>query len=60
LQIAKGRQMTVGDRNLNERFRESISAKPRIRPRARDGTHIGEQIRWPPLKQSHKFGNRTH
>jgi hypothetical protein len=44
-QTAKGRQMTVGDPSIKERFRESISVELRIRPRARDRAQIDEQLR---------------
>jgi hypothetical protein len=58
-QTAKGRQMTVGDPSIQERFRESISVELRIRPRARDRAHIDEQVHGHLPEQSYKFFDRA-
>ena len=57
-QTAKGRQMTVRYFRTSERFRESIGIELRIRPRARDRTHINEQVHVHLLEQNQEFGDR--
>jgi hypothetical protein len=51
--------MPVTYPGATERFGESIGVELRIRPRARDRTHIDEQIGAYLLEQSQKFGDRT-
>ena len=58
-QTAKSRQMSVGYSSTGERFGESLGVELRICPRARDGTHIDEQIDGYLLEQSQEFANRT-
>lgn len=58
-QTAKSRQMSVGYSSTGERFGESLGVELRICPRARDRTHIDEQIDGYLLEQSQEFANRT-
>ena len=58
-QAAKSREMPVTYPSATERFGESIGVKLRIRPRARDRTHIDEQIDAYLLEQKQEFVNRT-
>ena len=51
--------MPVTYLDATERFGESIGVKLRIRPRARDRTHVDEQVDAYLLDQSQKFGDRT-
>jgi hypothetical protein len=50
--------MSITYSRITERFRESIGVELRIGPRARDRTHIDEQIDAYMLEQGQKFGDR--
>lgn len=57
-QTAKSRQVSIGYPSTTERFGESIGVELRIRPRARDRTHIDEQIDAYLLEQIQEFADR--
>jgi membrane-anchored protein YejM (alkaline phosphatase superfamily) len=58
-QTAESRQMPISYPSTTERFGESIGVELRIRPRARDRTHIDEQFDAYPLEQRQEFADRT-
>ena len=58
-QTSKSRQMSIRYFRTTECFRESIGVELRICPRARDRTHIDEQIDVHLLEQTQEFGDRT-
>ena len=58
-QTTKSHQMPVTYPDATERFGESIGVELRIRSRARDRTHIDEQIDAYLLEQKQEFVNRT-
>lgn len=58
-QTAKNRQMSVGYSSAGERFGESLGVELRSCRRARDRTHIDEQIDGYLLEQSQEFADRT-
>ena len=51
--------MSITYSRVTQRSGESIGVELRIGPRARDRTHIDEQIDAYLLEQSQKFGDRT-
>ena len=51
--------MSITYSRITERSGESIAVKLRIRPRARDRTHIDEQIDVYLLEQRQEFVDRT-
>ena len=55
----QSRQMSVGYPSTRERFGESLGVELRICPRARDRTHIDEQIDAYLLEQRQEFADRT-
>ena len=58
-QTTKSWQMPISYPNTTERFGESIGVELRICSRARDRTHIDEQIHAYLLEQSQEFADRT-
>ena len=58
-QTAKNRQVPVTYPSATQRLGESIGVELRVRPRARNRTHIDQQIDAYLLEQSRKFGDRT-
>ena len=58
-QTAKSRQMSISYPSTTERLGESIGVELRICSRARDRTHVDEQIDAHLLKQSQEFADRT-
>jgi hypothetical protein len=58
-QTAKSRQMLITYPSATERLGKSIGVELPIRPRARNRTHIDEQIDAYLLEQRQEFADRT-